>query len=336
MSAPTPSIYLLHGDDEFAISQQLADFEQKLGDPALADLNTTRLDGRTTQTEDLFSFTGALPFLAKRRLVVLSHPTAGIKLPAAREKFLSTLERTPPTTALVLVEYHELINESDKKKDHWLVKWAREHDELVYIKLMQPPKGPELVQWVQSRAKTAGGQITPRAAQSLLQLVGEDPRLLSQEIEKCLAYANYHRPVEYDDVLAVTADTAEGNIFTLVDALGNRDQKKAMAMLQRLLDEQDAIFIFGMVTRQFRLLIQVREMLDEGKSTHEMVQSLKPTPQFVIDKLSGQARRFSMDTLEAIYHRLLDLDEASKSGKIEAELALQILITEVSVTVSTG
>ncbi len=330
MTPSAPVVYLLHGDDEFAISQQLVDFEQKMGDPGLAELNTSRLDGRTFQLDQLLSIISAMPFLAKRRLVILSNPTEKIKDRPYQEKFLQSLNKTPETTALILVEFHQLINEKDKKKPHWLVQWAKEHDGFAHTMLKMPPSGPEMVRWIQTQAKTAGGTVSPQAAQHLVQLVGEEPRLINQEIQKLLAYVNYRRPVEVDDVQAVTADTAEGDIFILVDALGNRDQKRSMAMLQRLLEEQDPISIFAMVTRQFRLLLQVRELLDAGRSTHEMVQVLRPTPQFVIEKLIVQARRFQLSALESIYHHLLDMDEATKTGKMEGELMLQTLVTELN------
>jgi DNA polymerase-3 subunit delta len=330
MTSAIPTVYLIHGDDEFAINRELYEFERKIGDPGLADLNTSRLDGKTFQLDDLLSIAGAMPFLAKRRLVILLNPTAGIRSPAMQDKFLQALEKIPPTTALVLVEFHELINEKKRSKDHWLVEWVKGHGHYAKNILLNSPKGAALIEWVHAEAKLSGGQLSPRAARALVQLIGEDTRQLKQEIEKLLAYVNYRRTVDLDDIQAVTVDTAEGNIFFLVDALGNRDQKKAMAMLQRLLGEQDPLLIFGMVVRQFRLLIQVREMMNERKSLEEMVQALHPLPQFAVEKVGMQARRFDLVTLEAVYHHLLDLDEAMKSSKIEGDLALQTLVTELS------
>jgi DNA polymerase III delta subunit len=39
MSETHPTIYLFHGDDEYAISQAVDELERKLGDPATASLN---------------------------------------------------------------------------------------------------------------------------------------------------------------------------------------------------------------------------------------------------------------------------------------------------------
>jgi DNA polymerase III delta subunit len=43
------------------------------------------------------------------------------------------------------------------------------------------------------------------------------------------------------------------------------------------------------------------------------------------------ARRFSMDDLESIYHRLLEIDTAMKTGGMPGDLALDVLVTELTV-----
>jgi len=45
--ADAPVVYILHGDDEYAIAQFLASIEEKMGDPASAQMNITRIDGRS-------------------------------------------------------------------------------------------------------------------------------------------------------------------------------------------------------------------------------------------------------------------------------------------------
>jgi hypothetical protein len=42
------------------------------------------------------------------------------------------------------------------------------------------------------------------------------------------------------------------------------------------------------------------------------------------------AEGFTLSDLERIYHRLLKLDEAMKTGVMEGELALDVLVTELS------
>ena len=153
--------------------------------------------------------------------------------------------------------------------------------------------------------------------------------MANQEIQKLLAYVNYDRPVETDDVELLTADLGQGNIFTMVDALGNQNARTAMNMLHRQLEQQDPIPIFGMVVRQFRLLLLTREVLDNGGNRAELARRLK-VPPFVADKLILQSRRYTVPVLEAIYRRLLDVDEAIKTGKVPGDLALDTLVAALT------
>ena len=67
-----------------------------------------------------------------------------------------------------------------------------------------------------------GGQITPQAAVSLANQIGDDTRLASQEITKLLTYVNFARPVDVDDVEHLTPLTAKIGDFELVNALRDR------------------------------------------------------------------------------------------------------------------
>jgi len=327
----TPTIYLVQGDDQVSIARFLADLEAKMGDPAMAELNTIRLNGRDADLNELPSVVLAMPFAVRRRLVVLENPTARLNLPGQREKFLAILEKVPQTTALILVEYQPLSSHRDREKGklHWLENWVQKNESIAREWSFLLPRGAGMVRWVQDQAALQGGQFSHQAANELVALVGEEPRLIEMEIEKLLAYVNYRRPVELDDVQAVTADVAEGNIFVLVDALGNRDSRTAMGMLLRLLEEQDALSIFGMVIRQFRLLLQARELMDRNQSPAEIAPHLRVLP-FIANKICSQGRKFSSPDLEGIYHHLLQLDEAIKTGKMSGELALQTLVVELA------
>ncbi len=331
MAGATPVVYLLHGEDEYAIAQFVSEMEKRVGDPASAALNITRLEGNEFNLDDLLSIASAMPFLANRRLVVLMEQLKRLSVPTARERFKEQLGKVPPTTALVIVEHHTLTPEADRRKDkiHWLEKWALGQGERVYLRNFPLPKGAMMVRRIQEQAHQAGGQITPQAAELLSSLVEGDPRLADQEIHKLLAYVNYMRPVEPDDVELLTADLGQGNIFAMVDALGNQNGRLAMGMLNRLLEQQEPILIFGMVVRQFRLLLLVREILDHGGSKGDIVRQLKVLP-FVADKLVLQARHFSIPVLEAIYHRLLGIDEAIKTGKVPGDLALDTLVAALT------
>jgi len=329
--ADAPIVYIFHGDDEFAIADFIAGIETKMGDPATASMNITRLEGQSTSLNALVSATHAMPFLTDRRLVVLNDPLGRMKSPTAREKFKSTLESIPSTTALVLVIHRPLVSPRDKRKDvqHWLQVWGAGQAGRVYIREFSLPQGHEMMTWIQNKAVEFGGVFSSQAAAQLAEYVREDPRLAAQEIEKLLAYVNYKRPVDPDDVEQLTPYAGEGNVFEMVDALGNRNGPLALRMLHRLLEEDEPLRLYGMIVRQFRLLLLTRELLDAGNREAEIAKQLKTYP-FVARKLIGQVRHFSLKSLEEIFRKLLEVDEAIKTGQVPAEVVLDTLITSLT------
>ncbi len=91
MGAAGPVVYLLHGDDEYAISRFVSGLAASLGDPATASMNITRLDGRSFNLDNLYAVTSAMPFLAARRLVIWWKPVSW--LAASERGFPSSIPR---------------------------------------------------------------------------------------------------------------------------------------------------------------------------------------------------------------------------------------------------
>ncbi|HJR78603.1 MAG TPA: DNA polymerase III subunit delta [Anaerolineales bacterium] len=320
-----PNVYFLFGNDEFAISRKLKEFESDFPDPTSADMNTARLEARSINEDDLNNAVNAIPFLARRRLVLLANPSAKYNSPSARKTFYEFLEKTPETARLVL---YESVEPRDAEK-HWLVKWAEKNSKLIQAKAFMMPRLKDMTGWIVNEARNQGGQIEPRAAEMLKDMVGADTRQAGMEIAKLLAYANWARPITIQDVEAVCIVTSQQSVFDFVDALANGNGKSAQHLLHRLLETEDEFSLWGMVIRQFRLLIQAREILDRRGNQSDVARALGVHP-FVAEKAAQQAARFSIESLEAIYHQLLKIDEGVKTSQITLDLALDTLVVELA------
>ncbi|MBI3152447.1 MAG: DNA polymerase III subunit delta [Chloroflexi bacterium] len=320
-----PNIFFLHGNDEFAIHRKIKDFESDFSDPTTAGMNTARLEARTMTENDLNNAVNAMPFLAPKRLVILSNPSAKFNNPATRKKFGEFLGNAPDTARLVI---HELMEPKEVEK-HWLVKWAAKNSSLVKLQTFFLPKQRDMAGWVVNETKNQGGQIEPAAAARLAEMVGVDTRQAGMEIAKVLAYVNWQRPVRGSDVEAVCIVTSQQSVFDFVDALSQGNGKVAQKLLHRLLENEDSFSLWGMVVRQFRLLIQAREILDGRGNKDDVARALGVHP-YVAEKTTGQAGRFTMQALENIYHQLLKIDEQVKTSQVTLDLALDTLVVELA------
>jgi len=320
-----PNIFILYGNDEFAITRRLKDFESDFTDVTTAGMNTAHLEARSMSEDEFNNAINALPFLAPKRLVVLSNPSSKYNNPAVRKKFEEYIGKAPDSVKLVI---HESIEPKEAEK-HWLIKWAEKNKTLVKTQAFMLPKQRDMAGWIVNEVKIQGGQIEPAAASRLAEMVGVDTRQAGMEISKLLAYVNWGRPVRGSDVEAVCIVTSQQSVFDFVDALSQGNGKVAQKLLHRLLENEDAFSLWGMVVRQFRLIIQAREILDGRGNKDDVARALSVHP-FVAEKTTGQANRFSMEALESIYHRLLNIDERVKTSQVTLDLALDTLIMELA------
>jgi DNA polymerase-3 subunit delta len=209
------------------------------------------------------------------------------------------------------------------------VKWVGKNSKLVKTQAFMLPRQWEMAGWIANETKSQGGEIEPPAAAKLAEMVGVNTRQAGQEIAKLLAYVNWERQVEVQDVEAVSIVTAQESVFDFVDALANGNGKSAQYLLHRLLESEDAFSLWGMVVRQFRLLLLAREVLDARGGKDEVVKALGVHP-FVAEKTTQQARGFTLPVLERIYHKLLEIDEGVKTSQLTLELALDTLVVELT------
>ena len=343
MTTSPPTVYILHGEDDQAIAEFLMQIRSKLGDPATADMNTIQLETKGLILPDLQNACLTAPFLARRRLVILDNyfssapsrknsraeePGSGgnsESSPSGKEsqhEFFELLESIPVSTALVLVEKKTL------SAGHPLLKWAVGHTNLAYVREFAAPKAAALPQWIIARAKAEGGAFSPEAAQMLAFVAGEDPRVLAQEIIKLLTYVGPGRAVSPEDVRSLTPESAQTSIFDMVDAIGGRNKSRAQGFLRKILDQEESAGVFGMIVRQFRMLLLARESLDAGTPAAQLPSTLGIHP-FVARKVAAQAGGFTLGQLEKIYRQLRDIDENVKLGRAEMDTALELFVIEM-------
>lgn len=326
----TTTFYLFHGNDDLTIDEYVAKLRREMGNDSNADLNISEFDGTAATVPEIINAVSSYPFLSDKRLVIvrelighLTRKGAGADGKATLQRLEESLPALPDYARLVLVEKQSL---PDKNA---IVQLA-EKLETGFVRAVNKPQ--DATHWIVQRAKNEYGvKIDTQAAAALATLTGDDLRRADNELFKLACYIEEGQTITEEDVAALTPYVPESNIFKMVDAIAEGNAGIALQLLHRLLNEKDqeAIPTFGMVIRQFRLLLQTKEHLMTGGSPGEVytVAGVRP---FVGQTLARQARGFSLDTLEDIYRHLGELDLKMKTGQITPELALDLFISELA------
>jgi len=321
MAEKKVGFYLLYGDDDFAIEQAVKEMAARVGDKAIASMNISHFDASAVSIDEIRQVSLSFPFLTERRLVFVHHSERLPRGKEAEQEILGLLDELPGTTALVFLHILDLSRTSSLDKFRQrspLIAWIESHPETGFAKPYIRPHGAQFAHWIQQYAQSADGQIEWEAAQVLADMIGEDPQFASLEMDKLLTYTNGERPITTADVERLTPYHGQSDVFALVDAIGNRQGFDASKHLHRILEERDSMFAFAMIVRQFRLLTQIRESMELGLNP---ASSTRIAP-FLVKRLTPQAKKFTLRELESIIHQMLDIDLASKSGRVDLDTAL--------------
>jgi len=323
--------FIYYGVEEFLRARAIAELRRQLGEPSLGSMNTAMLDGRKLTLPELKDAVEALPFLVEKRLVVVTGLLVRLagkngKPTKADQQFmtglLAYLPDTSPSTWLVFDE--EAIGEA-----HPVLQYAREHPDKVHAQMFGRLGEAALRSWLAKRAQERGGVLAADALDALATAGDVELRLLEQEIEKLVTYAG-GRPVTGSDVKKLVHAARSVDVFAMVDALGQRNGRRAIEQFHSLVDDgEPPVRLLGMITRQFRMIMQAKDLSERRAPAADVMRTLA-VQKFLADKMLTQSRKFQMAQLETIYRRLLETDLNIKTGEVDPLLAIDILIAEIA------
>ncbi len=330
-------LYVLYGEDDFSLHEELEKIKEGLGDGELLSSNTTVLGGQGLSLEQLVSVCNALPFLAPKRLIIVQGLLSRFERrdggrDGERSRSLESgaeeghwhllgerIDIMPPSTVLVLAD-------GRLGRDNPLLKQLSSRATVKEFPLL---RAGALRHWIQLRVGEKGGSMSPSAITLLADLSGSNLWILSNEIEKLCLWAGQRR-VEEQDVRQLVSHAREANVFAMVDAIVEGRTVLALQLLHELSDEgASALYLLVMITRQFRLLLLAREMSRRSLSRTDIRNRLGLVSDYRFRKTLEQVERYSAGRLTEVYHKLLETDVSIKTGKRGEELALDLLVAEL-------
>jgi DNA polymerase III subunit delta len=311
-------LYLLYGDEPYLVERAVKKLLERAVDPGFRDFNLNIFYGNECKGDEVFSAAQTLPMFADRRVVLVKK--GGDLSAAAMEILLSYLQDPCPQTCLVL----QAEKVDGRKK--FFAEFKKRGEAVEFKRPYENQLGP----YVRDEVRASGKKIDAAAADLLAYLVGNNLQELVSQIEKLCVYCGKKETIGIDDVKAIVSDTKVESVFEFTDALGSKDLAKALRMLTTLIQDGEApLRMLGAVARHYRQLWQVRELLDRRLSPGDIAKSAGINPYF-LKKVTEQARNYEVRELKQIFERMLELDQAFKSGGIEDALFERFVIQSCS------
>jgi len=305
-----PALALLHGGDDQILDDGLGLVTGGLFvDASERALGREVLEGDAVSIETVVRSAMTLPFMTKRRLIVVRRAQA---LSAKGAEALTAYARDPnPTTCLLLLADESLLASRERRSDHWLL-GALPSAAVVTLPLR---KGRALEEWLKQRAAAEGLTVGDEAARLLVQWVGEDgARLLGEARKAALVGGPEHRRVGVSEVTAVVGEHRVSDVFELTRAVERRDLGQALATLDRLLATEEPVFLLALLTRNVRVALTVRDLAADGQTADQIARAVRPTPAPVVQAIMARVSGVAGDALPRLLVRCGEAEWRCKSG----------------------
>jgi DNA polymerase III delta subunit len=329
-------VFLLHGEDSFRTRLRLGELSAALltGAPSgPADLSTlveprlgtllgiTRHDARTETAGAIMlsgQAQGLFDAVDEPRVVIVDHAEA--------LKDLDLIATFPREAALVLVSVERLaagrsrrgqrVKSPNAPPANLLEAVEAAGGSVERIERIAPVDVPG---WISARARLHGVKLDPEAVSTLASAVGGDTERIEQEIKKLGAYTS-QSTVTAADVRTLVSGAIEADVFELTQAVVRKDARTAIASLERLLADGNAVQqILALLLWQFRVLLFASAMRS-GADAERMAKAIRSSP-YAIQRATAFARRVTRADVVRAYEAIYATDQVIKTGRVESDLA---------------
>lgn len=307
-------VYLFYGEEGY-LRKQYRDKLVRALNPDGDTMNYSRFEGKGIDVREIISLGETMPFFAERRIIVLEN-TGFFK--GQCPELAEYLGQLPDYLVLLFVE-----TEVDRRSK--MFKAVGKYGKAVEFARQ---KEDTLMRWVLGLLKREGKQITRSDMELFLTKTGTDMSCIEKELEKVICYTMGRNVVTARDIEEVCTTRVTNQIFAMVQAVSEQNQKKALELYYDLLAlKEPAMHILYLLARQFNQLLQVKELREMGLGTKE-IEARTGIQGFVVRKYMGCIGRYSVQKLRQAVEDFTQAEEDVKTGRLQDVLSVELLIVK--------
>jgi len=314
------AIYMIFGEEYYLREKVLATLLSAYSAGDDDDFDLITLYGDSEIGSEAIENLEMTPFLSKFKIVVIRDFH---KMKTEEKNKLAEYAKDPSPQS-ILIAVAEKIDKR-KKAEKTIFQTATN------IECKKPYGAKDISIWLKNELYSCKKTMEADAIHLFSNSIDPDYMQASNELEKLIIYSKDATRLTKDDVLACVATTKTNKIFDLQNALGNKDIKQSMQIIENMMENNEsAVFVIVMLTRFFTILWRIEVLRQRGlsdseisnKHLHEVFYS------FRTDYLS-QAKNYRMVKLREIFELLLQADIDLKSIAIQEKIILDILTYKI-------
>ncbi|MFD1362998.1 DNA polymerase III subunit delta [Lentibacillus salinarum] len=319
-------VYLLYGTESYFIQNITNHITEAVADETGENLLVYDLE--ETPIQDVITDAETYPFFGGTKLIMANNPSflkpKQEKLPFEHDLdvLINYLQQPVDYSVIVFTAPYEKIDQRKK-----VSKMLKQH---CVTAECNPIKDYELKNWIKNLAGAMKVRIEDDALETLESELSTNLHQVWNELTKLATYTGENGVITKEMAENLIARTETGSSLRLVDAVIDRDLHKAVSIYKDLEKmKEDPIGLVALLAFQFRTILRVKLLSQKGYTQFQMQKQIGAHP-YVIKMAGQRERKFSVDRLENIMDQLTRTDAAIKQGKMEKELAFELLLHELT------
>lgn len=317
------SVVLLYGREQYLVDWAVNMLADKFVNPATRELDYSIFDASVSSTDDIIAACETIAMLSEKRVVLVKVGSDKIKI--NENELAAYLKDVPSETMLMLAFENE-------EKAKVLFEAAKGCASVYEFGTLDEKT---LNGFIGKRLKAEGKNMTAQALRELTTMSGyfnkdSDYTIynLVNDISKLAAFSETD-VISKEEVEEITGQSAEKNIFALIEAVSRGRKDDGFRILNDLLNNGTAIFnILGLLVSQFELMLSGKQLKAQGMNPPQIAKTLKAN-EFRVKKVMQVADRYSEDDLKRILLSAYEIDSSIKSGQLPDRLALEMFMASM-------
>lgn len=306
-------VYLINGESYLLINEKINEIVKSSKNVSVFDFNACLI-------EDIVIEASYVSMFQEMKYLIVKNANffgSGKLKDADNEILLKILQNDNPNVTVIFVCYEKI---DSRKKITKLV------SDKITIPIL---KFYEIEKIVQNKFSKNGFKIDSDTVKFIVQNGLNNYDIIMNEVDKIMLFYDEEANIKYQDVEKLLAKNLNSNNFLFVDAVVDNDLEKSLAFYNDLKTlKVEPTVLITLLARDFRIMLQMKELLLQGKREYEIMNSLGLVD-WQLDKYLKKVFPYKKTELENIILKLSQLDFKIKSGNIDKNIGLELFILDI-------
>ncbi len=310
-------IYVIAGKDEFLVAGQATSLIAQFLKPEELAMCLWRAEADKAAAAEVFDELRTLPFLAERRVVVLTDADDFV---SNNRQLLEKYFENPASSGVLVLAVKKWQSNTR------LAKLLPKVGQLIQIGEL---KSNALISYIRNYASRQHNKnLSYNAAQMLVEFAGDEPGVLCSEIDKLAAYTNTAKAVTEKDIAAVVGHNRIFGAFEVIDSMTAGATGKALEKLRLMFgaDKGAEYTTVGAFAWHFRRMFSASAMLAKGQSPEVIAKKFRI---WNSDEFFRTLKKMPLEKIGGCLKQLAEIDYDIKTGRATAETAIEAMVVQL-------